>query len=82
MTHRSIEKLLKYHTIMMENGVPPFLTTTEQFEIIGSNEVCRLMSDFAKKELICQVAWMLSNGDGTYQRLYDRIVIRRKSVQQ
>jgi hypothetical protein len=57
----------------------------EQFEIIGSSKfVGKPMSNFAKKGTYMSggMRFYLSNGDGTYQRLYDRIVIKRKSVQQ
>lgn len=71
-----------------EMGVPiTFLDkyNPEQFEIIGSSKfVGKPMSDFAKKGTYMSggMRFYLSNGDGTYQRLYDRIVIKRKSVQQ
>lgn len=71
-----------------EMGVPiTFLDkyNPEQFEIIGSSRfVGKPMSDFAKKGTYTSggMRFYLSNGDGTYQRLYDRIVIKRKSVQQ
>ena len=71
-----------------EMGVPiTFLDkyNPEQFEIIGSSRfVGKPMSDFAKKGTYTSggMRFYLPNGDGTYQRLYDRIVIKRKSVQQ
>jgi hypothetical protein len=42
------------------------------------------MSEFATKGTYVAggVRFYLSNGDGTYQRLYDRIVIKRKGAQQ
>ena len=70
-----------------EMGVPiTFLDkyNPEQFEIIGSSRfVGKPMSDFAKKGTYTSggMRFYLPNGDGTYQRLYDRIVIKRKSVQ-
>lgn len=71
-----------------EMGVPiTFLDkyNPEQFEIIGSSRfVGKPMSNFAKKGTYMSggMRFYLPIGDGTYQRLYDRIVIKRKSVQQ
>lgn len=71
-----------------EMGVPiTFLDkyNPEQFEIVGSSRfVGKPMSDFAKKGTYTSggMRFYLPNGDGTYERLYDRIVIKRKSVQQ
>lgn len=71
-----------------EMGVPiTFLDkyNPEQFEIIGSSRfVGKPMSDFAKKGTYTAggMRFYLPNGDGTYQRLYDRIVIKRKGSQQ
>lgn len=67
-----------------EMGVPiTFLDkyNPEQFEIIGSSRfVGKPMSNFAEKGTFVAggVRFYLANGDGTYQRLYDRIVIKRK----
>lgn len=71
-----------------EMGVPiTFLDkyNPEQFEIIGSSRfVGKPMSDFAKKGTYTSggMRFYLPNGDWTYQRLYDRIVIKRKGSQQ
>lgn len=71
-----------------EMGVPiTFLDkyNPEQFEIIGSSKFLgKQMSEFAAKGTYMAggVRFYLPNGDGTYQRLYDRIVIKRKGVQQ
>lgn len=71
-----------------EMGVPiTFLDkyNPDQFEIIGSSKfVGKPMSNFAKKGSYMSggMRFYLSNGDGTYQRLYDRIVIKRKGSQQ
>jgi len=70
-----------------EMGVPiTFLDkyNPEQFEIIGSSRfVGKPMSEFAPKGTYVAggVRFYLPNGDGTYQRLYDRIVIKRKGDQ-
>ena len=53
----------------------------EQFEIIGASKwLGKPMSDIAEKGTYVQggIRFYLANGDGTYRRLYDRIVIRRK----
>ncbi len=71
-----------------EMGVPiTFLDkyNPEQFEIIGSSRlVGKPMSQFAQKGAYVEggMRFYLRNGDGTYQRLYDRIVIKRKGSQQ
>jgi hypothetical protein len=71
-----------------EMGVPiTFLDkyNPDQFEIIGSSRfVGKPMSDYAKKGTYTAggMRFYLPNGDGTYQRLYDRIVIKRKGSQQ
>ena len=71
-----------------EMGVPiTFLDkyNPEQFEIIGSSRlVGKPMSEFAAKGTYVEggMRFYLPNEDGTYQRLYDRIVIKRKGVQQ
>jgi len=71
-----------------EMGVPiTFLDkyNPDQFEIIGSSRfVGKPMSQFAKKGTYTMggMRFYLPNGDGTYQRLYDRIVIKRKGSQQ
>lgn len=70
-----------------EMGVPiTFLDkyNPEQFEIIGSSRfVGRPMSEFAAKGTYVAggVRFYLPNGDGTYECLYDRIVIKRKGGQ-
>lgn len=54
-----------------------------QFEIIGSSQTLgKPMSEVAKKGNYSQGGprFYLANGDGTYRRLYDRIVIRNKKV--
>lgn len=67
-----------------EMGVPiTFLDkyNPEQFEIIGaSRSVGNPMADFAQKGTYVMggMAFYLPNGDGTYKRLYHRIVIKRK----
>ena len=69
-----------------EMGVPiTFLDkhNPEQFEIIGSSRsVGNPMADFAPKGTYVMggTAFYLSNGDGTYKRLYHRIVIKRKGT--
>lgn len=69
-----------------EMGVPiSFLDkyNPDQFEIIGiSLELGGQMSAFAPKGTYMQggVRFYISNGDGTFQRLFDRIVIKRKGV--
>lgn len=55
----------------------------DQFEIIGSSKfVGKPISNFAAKGTYTEggMRFYLSNGDGTYQRLYDRIVIKRKGT--
>jgi len=52
----------------------------KQFEIIGSSRtLCRPMSEFASKGTYSQGGprFYLDNGDGTYRRMYDRLVIRK-----
>lgn len=67
-------------------GVPiTFLDkyNSEQFEILGSSRTLSLpMSQIASKGSYLQGGprFYLDNGDGTYQRLYDRIVIRNKRL--
>jgi hypothetical protein len=69
-----------------EMGVPiTFLDkyNPEQFEIIGSSRLIgKPMSEFASKGTYVAggVRFYLPNGDGTYRRLYDRIVIKRKGA--
>jgi hypothetical protein len=71
-----------------EMGVPiTFLDkyNPEQFEIIGSSRLIgKPMSQFAQKGTYSEggMRFYLPNEDGTYQRLYDRIVIKRKGGQQ
>ena len=53
----------------------------EQFEIIGSSrELGRPMSEIAERGTYVQGGprFYLSNGNGTYRRLYDRLVIKNK----
>ena len=53
----------------------------EQFEIVGASRFLgRPMAEVAPKGTFVAggVRFYLPNGDGTYRRLYDRIVIRRK----
>lgn len=55
----------------------------DQFEILGSSRTLgRPMSDIAAKGSFAQGGprFYLANGDGTYRRLYDRIVIRNKRL--
>lgn len=67
-------------------GVPiTFLDkySPKQFEILGSSKTLgRPMSEIAKKGTYQQGGprFYLSNGDGTYRRMYDRIVIRNKQL--
>jgi len=71
-----------------EMGVPiTFLDkhNPEQFEIIGSSRfVGKPMSQFAPKGTYVGggIRFYLSNGDGTYRCLYDRIVIKRRGILQ
>jgi hypothetical protein len=71
-----------------EMGVPiTFLDkyNPDQFEIIGSSRLIgKPMSAIAPKGSYVAggVRFYLPNGDGTYQRLYDRIVIKRKGAAQ
>jgi hypothetical protein len=71
-----------------EMGVPvTFLDkyNPEQFEIIGSSRwLGAQMATVAKKGTFVQggIRFYLPNPDGTYRRLYDRIVIRRKGAAQ
>ena len=53
----------------------------DQFEILGSSRnLGQPMSNIASKGTYSQggVRFYLPNGDGTYRRLYDRLVIQRK----
>jgi hypothetical protein len=53
----------------------------DQFEIVGSSRTLgQRMSEVAEKGSFQQGGprFYLSNGDGTYRRLYDRIVIRKR----
>lgn len=55
----------------------------DQFEILGnSRELSTPMSDIAEKGTYMQGGprFYLPNGDGTFRRLYDRIVIRNKRL--
>lgn len=69
-----------------EMGVPiTFLDkyNPDQFEIVGSSRFLgRPMSELAEKGTYVAggVRFYLPNGDGTYRRLYDRIVIKRKGT--
>ncbi|KOH44122.1 adenine-specific methyltransferase EcoRI family protein [Sunxiuqinia dokdonensis] len=66
-------------------GVPiSFLDkySPEQFEIIGSSRALGVpISEVAKKGTYMQGGprFYLSNGDGTYRRMYDRLVIKKKT---
>lgn len=70
-----------------EMGVPiTFLDkyNPDQFEIIGSSRfIGKPMSEFAPRGTYVAggIRFYLPNGNGTYQRLYDRIVIKRKDGQ-
>lgn len=66
-------------------GVPLSLLdhyNPEQFEIIGTNRTVGVtpMSEIAKKGTYTAggPCFYLANGDGTYRRMYERLVIRRK----
>jgi len=53
----------------------------DQFEILGSSRTLgQPMSEFAEKGTYTEGGprFYLDNGDGTYRRMYDRIVIRRR----
>jgi hypothetical protein len=53
----------------------------EQFEIVGSSRTLGIpMSEVAKKGSYTQGGprFYIANGDGTYRRMYDRIVIRHR----
>jgi len=55
----------------------------KQFEIIGSSRTLgRPMSEIAEKGTYTQGGprFYLDNGDGTYRRMYDRLVIRRRKA--
>lgn len=71
-----------------EMGVPiTFLDkyNPDQFEIVGSSlNLGNPMSAYAKKGTFEAggIRFYLANGDGTYRRLYDRIVIKRKGATQ
>ena len=66
-------------------GVPiSFLDkySPEQFEIIGSSRTLGVrISDVAPKGTYVQGGprFYISNGDGTYRRMYDRLVIKKKT---
>lgn len=68
-----------------EMGVPiTFLDkhNPDQFEIVGSSRtLAKPMSEFAEKGTYSQGGprFYLANGDGTYRRLYDRLIIKRKT---
>jgi hypothetical protein len=54
----------------------------EQFEILGSSRTLgQPMAEVAKKGTFTQGGprFYLANGDGTYRRMYDRLVIRKKT---
>ena len=56
----------------------------EQFEILGSSMTLGVsMSQFAEKGSYLQGGprFYITNGDGTYRRMYDRIVIRHRHAQ-
>jgi hypothetical protein len=71
-----------------EMGVPiSFLDkyNPEQFEIIGSNLTHGIrMSTVAKKGTFAQggPSFYTSNGDGTFKRIYTRILIKHKSIKE
>ena len=53
----------------------------DQFEILGTSlELAKKMSEFAQKGTYQQGGpkFYTDNGDGTYQRKYERVVIKRK----
>jgi len=55
----------------------------EQFEIIGSSRTLgKPMREFAEKGSYMQGGprFYLDNGDGTYRRMYDRLVIKNKKL--
>ena len=55
----------------------------DQFEIIGSSRTLgKRMSEIAAKGSYMQGGprFYLDNGNGTYERLYDRIVIRKRNL--
>jgi hypothetical protein len=55
----------------------------DQFEILGSSRTLALqMSEIAKKGTFLQGGprFYLSKGDGTYRRMYDRLVIKNKRL--
>lgn len=55
----------------------------DQFEILGSSMTLSVpMSQFAEKGSYLQGGprFYIANGDGSYRRMYDRIVIRRRPV--
>jgi len=57
----------------------------DQFDIIGASRFLgKPMSEIAPKGSYVSggVRFYLSQGDGTYRRLYDRIVIKRKDAAQ
>jgi hypothetical protein len=80
--------LVKYIPIDYEGamGVPiSFLDkySPDQFEIIGSSlELGVSMSKLAEKGTYVQGGprFYLSNGDGTHRRMYDRIVIKKRTI--
>lgn len=56
----------------------------EQFEILGSSRtLSRPMLEVAKKGTFSQGGprFYLSNGDGTYRRMYDRLVIKNRELE-
>lgn len=69
-----------------EMGVPvTFLDkyNPDQFDIIGSSlHIGKPMSEFAEEGTYAKggIRFYLSNNDGTYRRLYDRVVIKRRGV--
>ena len=56
----------------------------DQFEILGSNRTIGVtpMSTIAEEGAFTQggPCFYLANGDGTYRRLYDRLVIKNKRL--
>ena len=56
-----------------------------QFELLGSSRTLgRPMSEFAEKGAFSQGGprFYLNNGDGSYRRLYDRLVIRNRRLEE
>ena len=80
----------RYTDIPIDYGGPMGVAITfldkynpDQFEVLGSNRTIGVtpMSEIAKKGTYSTggACFYLANGDGTYRRMYDRLVIRRKA---